>query len=102
MDTGKYNDVVLARRNPDGSLTPLTREGEPWFLVRAQDAFAPGAVYGYAAELRAAAVGLEQAQACDAPGTVAHLKKGADEVENLASRIERWQADNPDAVKIPD
>lgn len=61
------------------------REGEPYFLVRAQDTLSVHAILAYAATLRK--VGLNEA---------------AQEVSALAVVFAEWQNDNPEYTKLPD
>jgi uncharacterized protein YciU (UPF0263 family) len=60
-------------------------EDEPLFLLRSQDRLAPAAVLAYAAQLEER--GMEDQ---------------AEDVRMFASRMSRWQLDNPDKVKLPD
>lgn len=65
---------------------------EPTFTIRSQDALAPLAVEAWAAfaEIAARAAGAE------------HLRQMADDAREVAQRMRRWQADNPERVKWPD
>lgn len=97
---GKYEGVQIVRREVDGSLTAITRDGEPWFLIRAQDTFAAEATRAYATLLRAAADVVRATRG--SADLVEHLIDGAIEVDNIANRILIWQTNHPRAVKVPD
>jgi len=72
----KYKDT-----NPFLKLHP----DEPWFFIRAQDAFAPASVRSYASMLSAS-------------GDM----KGSKECFAIADKMTEWQKANPDKVKRPD
>jgi hypothetical protein len=61
------------------------KPGEPWFLIRGQDRFAPAAIEAY--------TGLIE-------GSVPAAM--VDEVRQVAARVRQWQNDNPQQVKTPD
>jgi hypothetical protein len=61
--------------NPLDKLHP----GEPYFLIRAQDRFAPAAVQAYAA-----------------------ISNRHKEIIPIVYDFVKWQEDNPDKVKTPD
>ena len=81
-------------------------EGEPWFLIRGQDAFAAEAVRGYAALLEAARAVAVRVPAGKDTEELRHravdLRLAADDVRSLATTIDEWQHDNGDKVKLPD
>jgi hypothetical protein len=61
------------------------KPGEPWFLIRAQDRFAPAAVEAYA-NLVGGSVTPEMAAG----------------VRAIADSMRKWQAEHTEAVKTPD
>ncbi len=87
---GKYEDL------------PELHVGEPFFILRAQDALAPHTLTNYAALLRAAAAGAsangdpEHAQRSIA----LELREQAADVEQRAALMLAWQAENH--VGLPD
>jgi len=66
---------------------PLSKlhDGEPYFFLRAQDKIAPKAVRKYAKLL-----------------WMNGDQTGHDECRAFAERMEVWQKENPDKVKMPD
>jgi hypothetical protein len=67
-----------------GEMCEFLLEGEPVFVIRAQDKAASGALTGYLAEsLRLGGRNLNRTKACQA-------------------RIEKWQLENPNRVKPAD
>jgi hypothetical protein len=78
------------------------RPGEPFFLLRAQDALAPFALENYAALVRAAASGVGFGNPLDVyeEAAVERLRRHSDEVHAIAARMLAWQAEN--RVKLPD
>ena len=77
----------------------VLREGEPFFLIRAQDQFSVAAVQGYCQGLLAEA--HQRADRGDFE-TAAHLRRQVDEIAALAHEMAEWQEANADLVKIPD
>lgn len=75
--TGKYGTLA--------ALAAKLHPGEPWFVLRGQDQFAPGLVAQYAHRLGEAG-----------------LMAAAEDVRLFASRMFDWQAANPEKTKIPD
>lgn len=61
------------------SLAAKLHPGEPWFVVRAQDTFAPSAVQAYAS-----------------------ISQRHHELHPVIEEFVAWQKANPDKVKIPD
>lgn len=61
------------------------KPGEPWFLIRAQDRFAPAAVEAYG-NLVGGSVGAEMAA----------------DVRAVADEMRKWQAEHTELVKTPD
>lgn len=64
---------------------PKMNDGEPWFLIRGQDKLAPMAVSYYATLLNGH-----------------DLPEQAGSVIRFSDEIEKWQANNPEKVKLPD
>ena len=61
------------------------KPGEQWFLIRAQDRFAPAAVDAYA-----------QLVSETVPDVV------LTEIRGIAEQMRQWQAQHPEHVKTPD
>ena len=61
------------------------KPGEQWFLIRAQDRFAPAAVDAYAQLVS---------------GTVPDVVLA--EIRGIAEQMRQWQAQHPEYVKTPD
>ena len=86
---------------------PDLRPGEPFFFLRAQDVLAPFAVLAYAAQLRAAAAGVDAAARVsaihrdrDGAAGALHLREMADNAEQRAAQMLAWQASHH--TKLPD
>lgn len=93
---GKYGTVEAAGRK--------LREGEPFFVLRGQDALMPAAVDAYASLLESAAVSIEQTAGDDPDleARAAELRRGAADVMAFANRVRAWQVENDKHVKLPD
>lgn len=87
MDS-KYGRLVAERKDiPDD---------EPLFLLRGQDALAPGAVENYAEMVRATLRTVMDGN------TAQRVQDFADDCNNVAAAMRMWQAAHPDRVKFPD
>jgi len=67
-------------------LCAITINGEPVFILRAQDKIAPSIIRDWA-------------RSASEAGTP---KERTDDACTVADRFEQWQRDNPDRVKVPD
>ena len=75
------------------------RDGEPWFVVRAQDQLSPETIQFYADLLKRES---EKALASGDEDKSKELLKQALGVLKVASAFVDWQLDNKEFVKLPD
>jgi hypothetical protein len=91
---GKYGSLL--------SVAAKLKDGEPYFLLRGQDALAASAIDAYANLLEGAAVTLEKEGDTDALRRAEELRQGAADVNEFANNLRKWQVDNEHIVKLPD
>lgn len=107
----KWNDPKYGEGEPTAKLRP----NEPYFFLRAQDALSIAALRAYAGELRQQALMLDAehvhlwedtdpspATAALDAATSERLKRQARDVDAIVAHFEAWQANHPEAVKLPD
>ena len=86
---GESNEDVLRK----------LREGEPWFILRAQDRVSSYAISAYADALKSES---DKARARGEPELGDDLLKQAIGCQSVATAFVNWQLDHPELVKYPD